>query len=252
MGKPVLGVQLYTVREALAADFVGTVRKVREAGYDAVELCGKAPMSNAELKEFLGDLKLRAAGVHVPIAELENNLPQWIAFAREVGVGSLVLPFLPEERRKTRDDWVRMAGVMDGIGAKCREAGVKFSYHNHSFEFVQFDGQYALDVLYENCSPKNVLCELDTYWIKHGGADPVSYIKKYARRCCILHLKDMADDAQRSFAEVGRGILDWKAIHATAAAGGVEWYCVEQDRCARDPFESIRISAEFVRKQLKV
>jgi len=252
MAKPVLGVQLYTVREALAADFVGTVKKVREIGYDAVELCGKGPMSNAELKKFLDGLGLRSAGVHVPINELENNLDDWINFAIEVKVPNLVLPYLPEERRNTRDDWVAVAKVMDQIGAKCRKRGVKFAYHNHSFEFVQFDGKYALDILYENCSPQNVLCELDTYWIKHGGADPVTYIKKYGKRCAVLHVKDMAADEARSFAEIGRGILEWPAIHKAAQAGGVQWYCVEQDRCAGDPFDSIRISAEFLRKRLGI
>jgi len=252
MAQPVLGLQLYTVREALAADFVGTIRKVSEAGYDAVEFAGKAPMSNAELKTLLDDLNLQRAGAHAPLPELETNLDEWIAFIKEVEVDNLVLPFMPEDRRKSGEDWAKMGGVLDAIGAKARAQGVKFSYHNHSFEFAQFGGQYGLDILYANCSADNVLCELDTYWIKHGGADPVEYINNYAGRCSILHLKDMADDADRSFAEIGQGILDWPAIHEAAVASGVDWYCVEQDRCAGDPIDSIKISADFIRAELGI
>jgi sugar phosphate isomerase/epimerase len=248
MSKPVLGVQLYTVREQLAADFVGTVRKVREIGYDAVELCGKGPLPQDELVKLLKELGLKVAGCHVGIADLEKDLDGWIAFIKAVQGASLVLPYLPDDRRKTAQDWVNVARVMDDIGAKCRAKGVKFSYHNHSFEFVKLGAKYALDVLYENCSPENVLCELDTYWIKHGGADPVKYIKKYSGRCCILHVKDMAGDQQKSFTEIGRGILDWKSIHKAATASGVQFYCVEQDRCIGNPFDSIAISLRFLRQ----
>jgi len=231
MAQPVLGLQLYTVREALAADFVGTIRKVSEAGYDAVEFAGKAPMSNAELKALLDDLNLQCAGAHAPLPELETDLDKWIDFVKEVAVDNLVLPFMPEDRRKSGEDWAKMGGVLDAIGAKARAQGVKFSYHNHSFEFAQFDGKYGLDILYANCSADNVLCELDTYWIKHGGADPVEFLEANIDRIPVIHLKDVADREQRGqFTSVGTGQVPVKAVMTTVDAHGIEYAVVEQDR----------------------
>ena len=250
MGKPVLGLQVYTVRDSLSADFAGTLRRVREVGYDAVELCGTGPYTGAEVKRLCDDLGLRVAGMHVGLDALEHDLSGCIATARDLGMENLVCPGLPEDRRKTRDDWLNSAKALDALGRKCRAQGVYLSYHNHSVEFVRLGGVYALDVLFENSSPQNLCSEIDTYWVKHGGAEPVAYIKKYAGRIKILHCKDMAADKDRSFAEVGNGVLDWQAIHAAALQAGVEWYCVEQDVCPGDPMESARLSAQFMRSKL--
>jgi len=252
MEKPVLALQLYTVRQSLAEDFAGTLRRVRQVGYDAVELTGTGPFGGRELGELLDELGLRVAGMHVGIETLRGDLTQAIELARVLQTQNIVCPFLPEELRRTRDDWVAAAHMLDEIGRRCREEGLRLSYHNHSFEFVRFDGQAALDLLFENCSAENVWSELDTYWVKHGGEDPVAYIERYAGRINILHCKDMAADAERSFTEVGRGILDWQAIDEAARRAGVEWYCVEQDVCPADPFESARISAEFMRRELRL
>jgi len=252
MHKPTLALQVYTVREALAKDFAGTLRKVKEIGYDAVELTGTGPYDGPALGKLLEELGLRVAGIHVGLQALEQDLDGLLALAAALRTPNLVCPALPEERRGTREDWIAVARTLDGIGQRCREGGLRLSYHNHSFEFVRFGEQYALDLLLESCSPSNVWSELDTYWVKHGGADPVQYIRRYAGRISILHCKDMAGDENRSFAEVGRGVLDWRAIHEAALSAGVEWYCVEQDVCPGDPFESARISADFIRAELGV
>jgi sugar phosphate isomerase/epimerase len=250
MASPVLGLQVYTVRQSLSADFVGTLQKVREIGYDAVELCGTGPYSGAQVKEICDDLGLRVAGMHIGLDALERDLAGCITLAHDLGMENLVCPYLPEERRKTRDDWLRTAQALDAMGRQCRKQGMRLSYHNHSFEFVRFDDRYALDLLFEYSSGQNLCSELDTYWVKHGGADPVAYIRKYAGRISILHCKDMAADRDRSFTEVGSGVLDWNAIHRAAVEAGVEWYCVEQDVCPGDPMDSARISAQFMRSKL--
>ncbi len=105
---------------------------------------------------------------------------------------------------------------------------------------------YALDLLYENTSPESLYAELDTYWVQHGGADPTEYIRKLSGRISILHVKDMADDEERSFAPVGSGILDWPAIHAASQEAGVDYYCVEQDRCQGDSLDCARQSRKFL------
>ncbi|MFP4028954.1 MAG: sugar phosphate isomerase/epimerase family protein [Candidatus Brocadiia bacterium] len=249
MSNPVLGLQLYTVRDVLAQDFEGTVREVSEMGYDAVELTGTGPFDGAGLKTFLDELGLDAAGMHVGLDILESDLAGSIELAKALDLATLVCPYLPDERRGGRDDWLNTAQILDQMGEECRRQGVKLSYHNHSFEFVEFEGQYALDLLYENTSSENVSSELDTYWIQHGGGDPVEYVEKYGERTVILHLKDMADDEERSFTEVGNGILDWEGIYGAATAAGIQYYCVEQDTCPGDSLESARKSAEYLKSE---
>jgi sugar phosphate isomerase/epimerase len=250
MAKPVMALQLYTVRDLLAKDFDGTVRKVKQIGYDAVEMAGGSPHDAPRLKAFLDEVGIRPIGAHVPIEKLETALDDSIAFAKALAMPNLICPYLPDNRRAAREDWVKTAKSLDKAGAACRKAGLRLSYHNHSFEFVKFDGKYALDMLFENCSPQNVLSELDTFWVQHGGEDPVKYIEKYAGRICILHVKDMAGDAARSFTEVGAGILNWPAIHKAALKAGVEYYCVEQDVCPGSSMDSAAKSAKFVSKLL--
>jgi sugar phosphate isomerase/epimerase len=248
MAKIPVALQLYTVRNQLGADYPGTLRKVKDIGYDVVQLTGSIPYSAGEMKRILDDIGLTVAGIHIGLDELEAKLDEWIDYCKVVDTVDLVCPYLPDNRRKDRNDWMTLAGVLDGIGAACREKGMRLSYHNHSFEFVKFDGQYALDMLYANTSPENLLAEIDTYWVQHGGEDPAAYIRRYAGREPILHIKDMADDEKRSFAEIGNGILDWDAIHAASLESGIEVYCVEQDTCPGDPMDSARISFEFMQK----
>ena len=250
MPKPVLGLQLFTVREQLADDFDQTLAQVADMGYEAVELTGTGPHTPEELRDLLEELNLEPAGMHVGLDGLESDLGASIETAKTLGMNNLICPYLPDDRRQTKEDWLEVAQTLDAVGQQCREAGLQLSYHNHSFEFVQYDGTYALDLLLQNCSPDNVLSELDTYWVKHGGADPVDYLEKYAGRIAILHVKDMAGDEEQSFAEVGSGILDWPAIDAAARAAGVQYYCVEQDTCPGDPMDSARQSAEYVKMLL--
>jgi len=248
MANPEVALQLYTVRDVLKEDYVGGLKQVKDIGYDAVELAGAAPYAGPRMKEILDDIGLRVVGMHVSLEELEGNLQKWIEFSTAVGTDDLVCPYLPEERRKTKEDWLSVAAVLDSIGAACREQGKRLSYHNHSFEFVELDGQHALDLLYENTSPENLYAELDTYWVKHGGEDPVAYVRKCTGRIVILHVKDMAGDQERSFAEIGSGILDWPAIHRASLQAGVRWYCVEQDVCSRPSMESARLSLQYITK----
>ena len=242
-----VALQLYTVNERLSKDYEGTLAQVKKTGYDAVQLTGNIPYDGTLMREILGDLGLVAAGVHIPLDKLENELDKWIEFCSIIDTKDLICPYLPEDRRRDESGWLATADLLNHIGQKCYEAGKRLSYHNHSFEFEKFSGTYALDLLFEHTSEQYLMAELDTYWIKHGGEDPTDYIEKYAGRVPILHLKDMADDKERSFAEIGQGILNWDDIVKAATDAGVEWYCVEQDVCQRDPLESARISLEFIR-----
>ncbi|MHC5034574.1 MAG: sugar phosphate isomerase/epimerase family protein [Planctomycetota bacterium] len=246
-----VALQLYTVRDQLAADYVGTLKRVKEIGYDLVQLTGQVPFDAPQMRDVLDEVGLSVAGIHVGLDKLQAELGHWIAYCKTLGTPDLVCPYLPEQHRGTQEDWLAVAALLDGVGARCADQGVRLSYHNHSFEFVKFDGKFALDLLYENTSPEHLYAEIDTYWVQHGGADPVEYIRKYSGRLPILHIKDMSADESRTFAEIGMGILDWPAIHQAAVEAGVEFYCVEQDTCPGDPFDSARISWEFMRELLK-
>jgi len=244
-----LALQMYTVRDHMKEDYTGTLAAVKEIGYDFVEAL-PGPDTGEEMRRLYDDAGLTIVGMHVGLNLLEADLDRWIDYAKAVGGADLVCPWLGEDRRKSKEDWLAVAAVLEGLGARCTEAGLRLAYHNHNFEFVQFDGQFALDLLYENTTPENVRCEIDTYWVKYGGADPADYIRKLAGRGPLLHIKDMADDEARSFAEIGRGILDWPGIYKAALESGVECCVVEQDRCAGDSFDSARISCEFATKLL--
>jgi sugar phosphate isomerase/epimerase len=119
---------------------------------------------------------------------------------------------------------------------------MQLCYHNHDFEFRQFDGRYGLDILLGATDPELVKAEVDTYWVQKTGVDPAAYLRQYAGRCPLVHLKDMTADESRTFAEIGEGSMDWSAIFTAAEAGGAAWYIVEQDTCRRAPLESVAIS----------
>lgn len=242
---PRVALQLYTVREDLHRDFAGTLRAVAAIGYPAVQLAGYGGLSAGDLKRLLRATGLAVAGSHVGLERLEEHLDDEIAYNLEIENRDLIVPYLPESRRQTLEDYRRVADLLNRLGARCQARGARLSYHNHAFEFQRFDGRPALDLLLEWTDPALVFFEPDVYWIARAGEDPVAYLRRYAGRCPLVHLKDMAPDG--SFAEVGEGTLDFPAIFTAAEAGGTEWYVVEQDRCARPPLESVRLSLEHLR-----
>jgi len=241
-----IALQMYTLREQAAEDFVGTMRRVAEIGYAGVEFAGYGGLSTAAMKVLLEELGLNPAGSHVGLDLLENELDSVIDYSLEIGNPYVVCPFLPPDRRQDEASLHATAQSLNRIGAACKEQGLQFCYHNHAFEFQTFGGKYAFDILYEGTEPELVQAEVDTYWVQFAGLDPAELIRRYSERVTLVHLKDM-DPQDRSFAEVGEGTLDWQAIFAASEAAGAEWYIVEQDRCKRSPLESVRLSLENLR-----
>ncbi len=256
MSKPILAEQLYTVRDFTknAADLAVTLRKVRDIGYTAVQASAIGPIPHAEVKTMVDDLGLTICNTHIGYEALWNDLGNVIAQhqiwdCKHVAIGSMPAPY----REGGEDAYKRFAAEASQVGEKLYAAGLTFSYHNHSFEFVRFpyqDGsRTGLDIIYDESDPRYLQAEIDTYWVQHGGGDPIAWIQKMQNRMPVVHLKDMVmstqDDPRMGkqwMAEVGEGNLNWPGILAACAAGGVEWYAVEQDICQRDPFESLAIS----------
>jgi sugar phosphate isomerase/epimerase len=241
MAAPV-ALQLYTVRTDMEKDVEGTLAQVAEMGYRGVELAGLHGRSAAQLRQTLDGLGLQVAGAHIPLNALQEKTEQTLDDMETVGSKFVSLPWLPPEMRNSRESFERLGEQLNAVGATCKARGITLCYHNHDFEFQKFDGEYALDLLYAHTDPSLLQAELDTYWIQYAGLDPVAYVRQYADRAPLIHLKDMTDDGSRFFAEVGTGTLPVDAI--IAAATGAKWLIVEQDQSRRTPLESVRISID--------
>lgn len=242
-----LALQLYTVRDEAARDFAGTLERVAALGYAGVELAGLGGLAPGELRRILDDLGLRCAGSHIGLPRLESALGAVLDENLILGNPYVVVPAIPEEWRGQEADYVALARRLDTIGAACREQGLTLAYHNHAFEFQRFAGRCALDIIYEETDPALVKGEPDVYWFVYAGADPAAWIASHPNRCPLVHLKDMAPGPERDFAPVGAGIIDFGPILAASEAQGVEWYIVEQDRCARPSFECAALSLQNLR-----
>ncbi|MDQ6833575.1 MAG: sugar phosphate isomerase/epimerase, partial [Chloroflexota bacterium] len=225
-----VALQLYTVREEAARDFVGTLEQVAGIGYAGVELAGYGPLSPKELRAKLDALGIVIAGSHVALARLENELPAVIAECRTLGCPTVICPVLPQERR-TEDGFRSLAPSLNQIGAIVRAEGLALCYHNHAFEFeTMVEGITAYDWLAARTDPALVQLELDAFWAQKAGHDPAALLAKYAGRVPLVHLKDMTADAEQTFAPIGTGSINFAPIFAAAERGGIQWYIVEQDK----------------------
>jgi sugar phosphate isomerase/epimerase len=249
MTKLPISVQMYTLRNEQKQDFATTVRQVKQIGYQAVELAGTGSLpSYVDAKRVLDDVGLKISGNHVALDRLERDLPRVIDEQHSIGNHFVICPWVPEERRRSADEWMKIANSLNRAGAECAKAGMELCYHHHSFEFamvtlrdasqtaVEEDPPMdssalettAIDLLIDRTDPAVVKFELDTYWLAHGGADPAAFIKRLGKRVRLVHLKDMTQPEMK-FAEVGKGTLKFREILDAARAAGVAWYVVEQD-----------------------
>lgn len=248
MAKVPVAVQLYTLRDQTEKDFAGTVHKVAELGYTGVEFAGYGGLEPAAMRRLLDDCGLRACGTHAGIDKLKGQLEREIEYAQTVGYQYIGVPWSSKEARADRDACKRFAAWLNETGARVKAAGLTLVYHNHDFEFEQVDGQYVLDIYMQETDPSLVQMELDCYWATKAGVDPAAYIRKYADRVPLVHLKDMTPGPDPTFAEVGEGVIDYQPVFAAASVGGATWYVVEQDRCQRPSLESVTISLRNLKK----
>ncbi len=242
MPKIPISLQLYTVRDDASKDFAGTLRRVADIGYAAVELAGHGDLSPRALKSLLDDLHLSVSGSHVSIDVLEKNPQQAIDDALTLGNSHLIIPSVSEERRSSVDAWKQTAETMDSIGETLQTFNLTLCYHNHDFELKPLEnGELALDFLYAQTDPLWVKAEIDTYWVMVAGLDPVAYVRKYSGRVPLMHVKDR-NPADGFFAEVGTGNLPLDALVQAADEIGTKYLVVEQDVCRRPPLESVALS----------
>jgi sugar phosphate isomerase/epimerase len=248
---PKLAAQLYTVRDytKTAEDFRATIKRVADIGYTAVQVSGIGPIPHGEVKAITDEFGLTICITHVGFDYLQNDTKAAIAQHKlwncpNVAVGSMPGPY----REGGLESFKRFAKDATEVGKKLADAGLTFSYHNHSFEFVRFGDRTGLDVIYEESDPRYLQAEIDTYWVQHGGGDSIAWIKKMAGRMPVIHFKDMVMyEGRQTMAEIGEGNLNWPGIIVACEEAGVEWYAIEQDICLRNPFESLKISYDNLR-----
>lgn len=249
MAKLPLAIQLYTVRDLCETDFAGTVREVAKIGYPAVEMAGYGNLKTAgEARKALDDAGLKVAGMHVGIEKCEGGLGEVLDDCDRLGTKVLIIPWMPEGRRADAAGWRAAGKSLSAIAEAANGRGIELAYHNHSFEFDRFEGRTGMELLFGAASVA-VKVELDVYWVRHGGLDPVKMIDEFGGRIVSLHLKDMAAGEGRQFAPVGTGLLDFVAISEAAVRAGVKYGAVEQDDCyGKDAMEEIRISFENLKR----
>ncbi|MDC6387289.1 sugar phosphate isomerase/epimerase [Maribacter sp. PR1] len=256
------GLALYTVRDDMGTDAKSTLKAVADAGYENIEAAGYADgkfynMTPVDFKAYLSEIGLNPISTHQSSVTLDNA-DEMMAEVKAAGFEYFVVPVPPmgmftfnmEERTMGMKGTAQeLADILDTLGEKASNAGLKLLYHNHDFEFKKGDDDVVMiDYLLENCNPDNVNFQMDLYWVTKAGADPVAYFEKYPGRFKLWHVKDMDD--QGRFAPVGTGTIDFGRILEKKELSGMEYYMVEQDMTfdGLKPLEAIKISHEGLKE----
>ena len=241
-----IGIQLYTVRDQMKADFEGTLARIAQIGYKEVEFAGYYDRTPADVRAILERNGLSAPSTHM----MSDNAEGWkkaIDLAKSVGHNYLVAPWIPEEKRKTLDSWKKIADEFNRVGQMAKDAGIQFAYHNHDFEFQpRIEGRIPFDVLLENTDAKLVQLEIDLYWITKGGEDPLAYFQRWPGRVPLVHVKDSMGGPEHKMVDVGQGKIEWKRIFAKREQAGIRHFFVEHDQPPQ-PFDDIATSYSYLK-----
>jgi sugar phosphate isomerase/epimerase len=243
-----IGIQLYTVRDAMAADFEGTLERLAGMGYDEVEFAGYFGRSPARVRTLLDGLGLAAPAAHVPLAALRDDLEATLDTAAAAGHTWVVCPWIaPAER--TSDGYRHLADVLNRAGEAGRRAGLRVAYHNHEFEFEPLDGVDTLpfELLLRRTDPTLVDFELDLYWVSQAGHRPLDWFARHPGRFTLVHVKDMDGSPERRMVDPGRGVIDFPAILDRREQAGILHWFVEHDQ-PEDPFGTAAVGLDYLRR----
>lgn len=244
-----IGVQLYTLRDCLQEDFAGTLKQVAEIGYEAVEFAGLYGHSASEVKVLIDALGLNAVAAHVGLDALQADVEQQIEDAKTLGYDHIVVPWI-DQSYQTTEGYKKLVSILSELVKPVTAAGLTLVYHNHDFEFhVLAEGGTGHDILQ---SQTDLAFEIDLYWVKKAGLDPLAYPEKLSGRVPLLHVKDIADSEDQGFSEVGQGTIDFAPILQAAPSWGTQAFVVEQDAgwIDDDPLKSITISFDGIQRFL--
>jgi sugar phosphate isomerase/epimerase len=229
MNEDRITLELYTLRDLTSNDMLGTLRKVAEQGYKAVEFAGYGNSTPRDVRAELDSLGVRAPALHTNLNALQTEHERLVDDARTLGCEYVVLASIPQDQRGSVDAARQLAAAFNAFGEACRAAGLQFAYHNHNFEFAPLGDTNMYNILLEDTDPALVKYELDVFWARFANQDPIEVLERLAGRVPLLHVKDMTAGEERADAPVGEGIMPWPEILRAAASAGSEYYIVEQD-----------------------
>jgi len=262
-----IGLQLYTIRDAMEKDPAAALAKVAKVGYNSVEgatYTGTEKFYGMEPAAFgtlLKDNGLIMPSSHYRLGEEKTNgevtkgtiLNDWskaVEDASTLGIKYMVCAWLAPSERGGLDHYKKISGYLNMAGELCKSAGIQLCYHNHDFEFIKQDGKYPYRMLLANTDADLVKMEMDLYWVTKADQDPIALLTEYPGRFPLWHIKDMDKTPARSFTEVGNGSIDFKKIFKVANKAGLKYFFVEQDKCPGDPFDSITQSYNYIKNDL--
>ena len=239
MAKKSMGVQVYSVRDALKEDFAGSIGKLADIGFEYIEAYGMDlegkiyGMAPTEYRRIVEDTGMKIVSSHCTYFEADQG-QALIEAAQQAGVTYVIVPYLAEE---LRTDYYKIAENLNKAGELCKQAGLQLGYHNHQFEFEKQGDEVALEIMIKETDPSLVTFQADLYWVTVGGADPMELIKKYPGRFSTFHVKDAAEDMEQT--TVGSGIVDFESIFGIKSTAGMTHYFVEDER-TDDPFGNLQ------------
>ncbi len=281
-----IGIQFFSLPGMLDHDLPDALSMLSSIGYKEAELYGPYPFSTAaakkswdavtpslgfkgsgfyghtvvEMKRLLQQNGLSVPSIHTDLDTLQTNMDKLGEAAHVLGNTYVVLPAIPAEKRKTLDDYKKMAESFNKIGEAAKKSGVKFAYHNHGYGWKEMGGQIPIELIFDHTDPSLVFLEMDLYWTTAGGADPIALLEKYKNRYRLMHIKDMKKKVRFSgdggdpkqwielfpyMTTAGDGVLDLKSILTKAKENGVKHFIVEQDM-VNEPEKALKRSFDYL------
>ena len=256
-----VGLQTYTLRNAMAEDFRGTFQMIKDVGYDYVELNDRnfSEKTPAELKAMLDEIGLPSPSSHMGYDKFKDDLPFVIQTAKTLQTDYVIVPYMAENLRSL-EDWKRHAAVFNTAGEKLADEGVRFAYHNHQFEFDDLGGDTtAMEVLMNETDPRFVDFQLDIFWTNLASVDVPDLMRKYPGRFKLSHIKDLKGDPKAALTmsyedigaklmkNVGEGETDFEAMFALNDISGMEYFVAEHDQPKQPYRDSIATSLSAIR-----
>jgi sugar phosphate isomerase/epimerase len=262
--------QLYTIRDAMAIDVPGSLKKVSDIGYKYVELAGYAEgkfygYEPSEFRKIVNDLGMEILSSHTQVEIPGNPVDNAKKMAEDhakLGAKYCMQPWVVEESRKTIASFQNMVAHWNQVGKIMKEYGIKFGYHNHNFEFGTVEGKVPyFDIMLAELDKDLTTMEIDLFWLTKAGQNPVQIFKKYPGRFQLFHMKDMytkqapffTTSGVTDFAPVGAGVINFREILAAKDIAGMKYMIVEQDS-TRDgnPFDAIKTSITNLKTKILV
>ncbi|NLF31325.1 MAG: sugar phosphate isomerase/epimerase [Planctomycetes bacterium] len=244
-----MAVQLYTVRNAIALDWIGTLGRIAEIGYEGIELWFRDWIDVDLLKRQTEASGLAVVGAHFPFNRMREGMKDIARYMKTLGCTDVAVPAV-RPRPTSSDDWKRRIGEVAAIADRCAELGMRLSYHCHFDEFDdRVDGGEAFEYIFATLGPERLKLELDTYFAAARGKDVAALLRRFAGRVPLLHVKDWAAGTRESPTDtvVGEGVIDWPAVLPEAARAGVEWCIVEQTTDPDDALACIARSYGYLK-----